>query len=102
MRIPLRRTSAFTLVEMLVGITIFSIGLVGVAMLFQSAIHASLYSRHEIVAGNLLREQIELVKNLRDSNWRSFRDWNKAFVTNQLGGEEEKNLSPGIFLIENN
>ncbi len=66
---------------MLLGITVFSIGLVGISLLFQTAVDTASYARHEVIASNLLREQIELIKNLRDSNWRSYRPWNIARIS---------------------
>ena len=81
-RFFLSSRKAFTLVEMMIGITIFSISMGGIYLLLESATSRAAYSRHEIVAANLLREQIELIKNLRGSNWRSFRPWDTARIEN--------------------
>lgn len=51
---------------------IFGIGMTGILALLHTTIENSLYSRHEIVASDILREQIELVKNARNSNVRNF------------------------------
>ena len=81
-RFFLSSRKAFTLVEMMIGITIFSISMGGIYLLLESATSRAAYSRHEIVAANLLREQIELIKNLRGSNWRSFRPWDTPRIEN--------------------
>ena len=47
-------------------------------MLVESASSASIRSRDEIIGANIMREQIELIKNLRDTNWIQFRDWNST------------------------
>ncbi len=63
---------AFTLIELIVGMAIFSIGMTAILAILFSTINNSLYSRHEIVAANILREEVELVKNIRNSNIRNF------------------------------
>ena len=76
----LNRTSGFTLIEIIVGMMIFSIGMTGILALLHSTINNSLYSRHEIIVANLLREEIELVKNMRNSNVREFLPFDRALV----------------------
>jgi len=46
-------------------------------LLIYSALNSSLKSRNEIIAANLARESIELIKNNRDSNWSKMLKWNK-------------------------
>jgi prepilin-type N-terminal cleavage/methylation domain-containing protein len=84
--------SWFTLVELIVGMTIFAIGLSGIYALLVSTMGNASYSRHEIVVANLLREQMELVKNIRDTNIRNFLPWNK--LPQDMTGS-------GVFTIEN-
>lgn len=59
----------------MVGIVIFTIGFLGAYLLVNSANNVSLRSRDELIGANLMREQIELLKNLRDTNWLGFRTW---------------------------
>ncbi len=65
----------FTIVEVMVGILIFAFWLVGAYVLVQTALKVSLYSKQDIIATNLIREQLELIKNVRDTNWLALRDW---------------------------
>ena len=70
----------FTLIELIIGMAIFAIGMTGILALLYGTIENSFVSRHEIVASNLLREEIELVKNIRNTNVRSYVDWDKNRV----------------------
>ncbi len=88
----------FTLVELIIGMTIFAIGLSGIYALLQSTMWTAAYSRHEIVVANLLRERIELVKNLRDTNIRNFIPWDNLLVESS----SETSFFSWAFLIENN
>lgn len=65
----------FTVLELMVGIVIFTIGFLGAYLLVNSANNVSLRARDELIGANLMREQIELLKNLRDTNWLGFRTW---------------------------
>lgn len=91
----IRTQKWFTILELIVGMTIFSIGMTGILALLSTTIQNSLYSRHEIVAANILREQIELVKNTRNSNIRNFIPFNSLLDGN--GGV----FTGWVYIIEN-
>lgn len=55
--------------ELLVAISIISIGLFGVWNLFLSNFSGEQEAKARIIGSNLAREGIEAVKNMRDSNW---------------------------------
>lgn len=65
----------FTIVEVLIAILIFGLGLVSAYVLSSAAGSLSLRSKQEILATNLLREQLELFKNIRDTNFLALRDF---------------------------
>ncbi|MDD2565293.1 MAG: prepilin-type N-terminal cleavage/methylation domain-containing protein [Candidatus Gracilibacteria bacterium] len=92
----------FTVVELLVGIVIFTIGILSAYLLVYSALNSSVKSRNEIIASNLARESIELIKNNRDSNWSKMLKWNKLDSTiikhNPTIGEY---LTGGYYKISN-
>lgn len=67
----------FTVVELLVWIVIFTIWILSAYLLVYSALNSSVKSKNEIIASNLARESIELIKNNRDSNWSKMLKWNK-------------------------
>lgn len=72
--------SGFTLIELIVGMTVFAIGLTAILGLLSNTISNSSYSRHEIVVAGLLREQMELVKNMRDTNLKNYVPWDKIYT----------------------
>jgi type II secretory pathway pseudopilin PulG len=65
----------FTIIELMVAIIIFTIWFLSAYLLVYSAINSSIRSKSEIIASNIAREQIELVKNIRDTNWIKNNDW---------------------------
>ncbi len=94
----LSRTSGFTLIEIIVGMLIFSIGMTGILAILHTTINNSLYSRHEIVVANLLREEVELIKNMRNSNKRNFIPFDSV----QFIGTTGTGFSSGTYIVENN
>ncbi len=89
--------SGFTLIELIVGMTIFSIGMTAILALLSTTIDTATVSRQEIIVSNLLREQVELIKNVRNSNVRNFVPWDSAFT----GGANPWYIIPGSYIIEN-
>lgn len=73
-------TSGFTLIELIVGMTVFSIGLTGIYALLHSTMSSVNYSRDEIIISGLLREQIDLVVNIRDTNLRNYIPWDSVHI----------------------
>ncbi len=71
-------TDGFTLIELMVAAVLFTVGFASAFLLLQSSIDLSTSAKNEILAGNHLREQHELVKNVRDSNWIRFRHWDSV------------------------
>jgi prepilin-type N-terminal cleavage/methylation domain-containing protein len=103
---------AFTIIELLVAIVVFALGLVAAYSLLQTATGVSMRSRDEIIGGNLLRERLELVKNVRDSNWIAMREWDSLRAGVSVSSEDgtfcsvggtpaDCRLTPGYYLVEN-
>lgn len=88
---PLSGSQAFTMVELIIAIAVFSIGLVGAYMMLDRTVFLASASQDEIIAANLMRGDIEEIKNLRDSNWVKLQTYD-SFV--ELGGATN-NLSSG-------
>jgi len=72
-----KNTFGFSIIEVLVGIFIFSFGLVSIFMLLTSSLNLNEYNKNKIIAGNLAREQIELFRNIRDTNYETLHKWNQ-------------------------
>lgn len=65
----------FSIIEVMVGIFIFTVGLVWVYALILSSMQLNDYSKNSIIASNLARESIEMVRNIRDSNFKNLEKW---------------------------
>jgi hypothetical protein len=79
--------------------TVFAIGLTGIFALLHSTMSTVSYSRDEIVVSGLLREQVDLVVNMRDTNIANYIPWDSARVESPstLTG-----FASGVYMIENN
>jgi hypothetical protein len=77
--------------------TIFAVGMTAILAMLHSAISSSIRSKEEIVGANLLREQIELVKNIRNTNTKSFAPWDRILASPSITGFDQS-----VLLVENN
>ena len=68
---------AFSIIELMVGIFIFTLGLLYVYMLLISSMNANEHNKNAIIASNLAREQIEILHNIRDTNYKRLQIWNQ-------------------------
>ncbi|NDK10172.1 prepilin-type N-terminal cleavage/methylation domain-containing protein [Candidatus Gracilibacteria bacterium] len=93
---------AFSIIEVMVGIFIFSLGLVSIYALLASSLSASSYSENAIVASNLSREQIELFKNIRDTNYKKLNVWNKVNPYTDFQIDNEVFELGKYYTLENN
>jgi len=63
----------------MVWIFIFTLWLVSVYALLVSSLKINDFNRNSIIASNLAREQIELLRNIRDTNYSKVQVWNQQF-----------------------
>ena len=68
--------SAFTLVEVIIGITILTIVLVAIAVLTITAIRINRANINRLTSYYLAQEGLEGFRNMRDSNWAQNYSWN--------------------------
>lgn len=61
----------FSLVEILTVLFIVSLGLVGVLSLIIQNIQSQSYNKNNLIAYQLAQEGIELIRKVRDSNWKA-------------------------------
>lgn len=92
-----KKHSGFTLVEILLWMTIFAIWLTGIYLLLGSSIMNYSYSRSEIIVTGLLREQGELVRNIRENNILLYTSWDNAKITPSGTG-----FASWVYIVENN
>jgi len=72
----------FTLMEAIVAITVITVGIVGVLSLVSQTISSSTFSKDKLVAAYLAQEGIEIVRNIRDTNWLlTGANWNDGLGT---------------------
>ena len=100
MNIHRNTLSAFSIIEVLIGIFVFSLGLVSIYALLASSLNVNDYNRNSIIASNLAREQIELFRNIRDTNYKKLQVWNQLEPHTQNFSQI---FSPGdYYTLENN
>lgn len=61
------RTRAFTLVETLVAVSIFSVSVLALMVVLSNSIIATSYAKKKIIAAYLAQEGIEYLRNMRDT-----------------------------------
>lgn len=70
-------SKGFSIIEVMVGIFIFTMGLISIYALLVASLKVSDYNKNAIIAANLAREQIEILKNVRDTNYKKLQIWNQ-------------------------
>lgn len=63
------KQGGFTLVEAIVAITVFSVGMIASAQMTLAALRLSGESKNTVQAANYLEEGLEAVRSVRDSSW---------------------------------
>ena len=79
------KKSAFSLLETIVVLAVVTIGLLSIMTLMTNSLKAQTLNRNTLVAYNLAQEGLELIRNVRDTNWRSGLTWNQGFVGTPAG-----------------
>ncbi len=67
---------AMSIIEVMIAIFIFTLWIASVFMIISSTSWVNTYNKNFIIASNLAREQIELIRNIRDTNYKKFQKWN--------------------------
>lgn len=97
----LKSPPGFTIVEVMMAVTVLAVGMMGAISLINYSIFAASNSINRITAANLSEEGIELVRNVRDSNWLAGDNWDKDIKGNGAekaikffcGGAAKQNIS---------
>ena len=69
--------------EAIVAIFVITTGLVGVLSLVSQTIASSTFSKDKLIAAYLAQEGIEIVRNIRDTNWLQSLSWNNGLGTGE-------------------
>jgi len=95
----MKKTKAFTLIETLIAIIVFCIGILTVLLWLSQTLRNKDYANTQIKSAFFAREWIELMFNLRDANYHKELLWNCIFkyssspitITLDGNGDEVKN-----------
>lgn len=63
--------AGFSLIELLVAMAMFGIGLIGVASLAAQNIRVQYFNRNSLISAQLAQEGLEIARNRRDNDWKS-------------------------------
>ncbi len=74
----------FTLIEVVVAVTVVVVGLLSVLGVANVLVKASTTNEQRVTATNLAREGLELVRNNRDSNWAVYSTQTQNGVSSNL------------------
>jgi hypothetical protein len=67
--------------EAIVAIFVITTGLVGVLSLVSQTIAASTFSKDKLIAAYLAQEGIEIIRNIRDTEWLKGASWGSDICT---------------------
>lgn len=90
---PKKNKNGFTILELMAAIFVATVGLLGVTTIIQNlSINTSFFS-DKLIASYLAQEGIEIVRNIRDTNWLEKNEnpensWNEGLINNCLNGCE--------------
>ena len=76
MRKNILHKKAMSIIEVMIAIFIFTLWISSVFMIISSTSWIDSYNKNFIIASNLAKEQIELIRNVRDTNYSKFQRWN--------------------------
>ena len=65
----LKKQTGFTILEMLLALAVLSVGIMATFTLSLANLNTAKDNYQRILAANLAREGMEIVRNIRDSNW---------------------------------
>lgn len=69
--------SGFSIIEILIWMFIFSLGIISVYAVISSSVRINEYNKNYIIASNLAREQLELMRNNRDYNYEKLQKFDQ-------------------------
>lgn len=73
----LKNLKAFSIIEIMISIFVFTLWLMWVYAIIISTMNLNDYNKNYIIASNLAREQLELIRNIRDNNYKKVQNYNQ-------------------------
>ncbi len=80
-----KMSAGFTLIEAIVAIGVISVGLVGSMVLLAKSSSQSSILKDRVVAAHLAAEGLEVVHNIRDTNWLKDFGWRTGLADTTVG-----------------
>ncbi len=91
--LDIKTEKGLTLVEIIFTILIITIAVVGVYQALTYGMKHTQQAQERFVASYLAKEGIEIVKNIRDTNWIEETTWNEGLINCGSGCEADYNDS---------
>lgn len=85
----LKLSKGFNIIEVIVATSILAVSLVMIYLVFARTIYFFPYIRSSFEAAYLAQEGLEIVRNVRDSNWVEGREWDHNLTTCSYGCEAD-------------
>ncbi len=73
----LKNKRAFSIIEILIGMFIFTLWLISVYAIISSSVKMNEYNKNYIIASHLAREQLEILRNNRDYNYEKLQKFDQ-------------------------
>lgn len=70
----------FTLLETIISVSILAAMVVGSLALISKSTQSVYLSQNKLIASYLAQEGIEIVRNVRDGNWKNGNDWDEDLL----------------------
>ncbi len=99
-KIARKKRGAFTLIETILAVTIIGLVVVSTTELTQSSLRIGANSMNQFIAFHLAEEGVEVVRNLRDSNWLQNRPMRSGLADGAYVIVEDANSTGGRFHLE--
>lgn len=81
------KTKGFTLLEMLISLLVIVVGVLGVFTAVARFSQNTQQEKENLIASYLCQEGIEIIKNIRDTNWVANSAWDNGLTACSAGCE---------------
>lgn len=88
----------FTILELLAAILVIVIGVLGAYSVTQQILSYTISSSFRLTSAYLAKEGVEIIRNIRDTNWLEGEVWNNGLTTCATGCEADYSNNPPLDL----
>lgn len=94
-----KNKKGFTIIELMAVLLVISIGMIGAMNLLSRVFLYSRLNASKLTAAYLAQEGVEIVRNIRDSNWLQGNSWDWGIDT---GDQQADYNDQSLFAFQNN